>query len=254
MNNTIHFIAFGDYEYKNTVHKIAAEAVDMNVFTTINIFDNQNFYDNDFKNKFSYVITQTKGAGYWIWKYYLLNKKMNEINENEFIVYCDAGVKFNKKGINRFYEYIDLLDKSEYGIMSFAQNYKNGVYHLEKWYTVKEIFNFYNISLDSEIANTSQYVGGILILKKNNHSRLILAEYLKILEYDQKLITDYYKNSPQDMSFKDARHDQSLWSIIRKKFGSCIINQDETYFEPFGEGVGPIDGSLSYPFWACRRR
>ena len=244
----IHFLSYGDINFKNAVIRIKEEVTNMNVFSSINIFDNQNFYDNDFKNKFSKVINQPRGSGYWIWKYYLLNKKMNEINDNEYIVYCDAGCVINPHGINRFNEYIDILDKSEYGILSFSLNYKDGTSHIEKKWTIKEIFNYFNISLDSIIANSPQYVGGILILKKNNHSKLILEEYLKILEYDQLLISDYYNNQ-QYYFFKDARHDQSIWSIIRKKFGSCVVETDETFFNNFGEGE-----SLLYPFWAMRRR
>lgn len=59
------------------------------------------------------------------------------------------------------------------------------------------------------------------------------------------LFTDYYNNNQQSY-FKDNRHDQSVFSIIRKKYNSIILN-DETCFVSYGN-----EESLKYPFWATR--
>ena len=40
------------------------------------------------------------------------------------------------------------------------------MHHIEKIWTIKEIFDYFNIDINSNISNTGQYVGGILIMKK----------------------------------------------------------------------------------------
>lgn len=66
--------------------------------------------------------------------------------------------------------------------------------------------------------------------------------------YDEPLLfTDHY-NKIQESYFIDNRHEQSILSLVRKKHGSIILN-DETWFTPFGN-----KHSLEFPFWATRKR
>jgi hypothetical protein len=51
----------------------------------------------------------------------------------------------------------------------------------------------------------------------------------------------------QHAEFKENRHEQSLFSLLRKIHGSVIIDGDESWMQPFGKGE-----SLKYPFWASR--
>ena len=60
------------------------------------------------------------------------------------------------------------------------------------------------------------------------------------------LFTDYY-NKNQRHDFIDNRHDQSIFSVIRKMNTSLLLKKDETWFVPFGNKE-----SKTYPFWATR--
>ena len=143
-----------------------------------------------------------------------------------------------------------MLISSNYGILSFQMtgNKGPGGFEKEKEWTTKEIFDYFNISLDSEIAETGQHVGGVFILKKNNHSINYLKEMMKCIMKNPLLITDYY-NSNQASYFKDNRHDQSISSILKKIMGCIVIDGDESWMSPFG-----TDESLKYPFWATRSK
>ena len=99
------------------------------------------------------------------------------------------------------------------------------------------------------------YRPGQIIIKKNNHIKEILSEYKKVLEYDQNLITDYYNLQNQYDFFKENRHDQSIWSVLRKVYGSCSLDVDESFFYYVKE-KGKINyddpDKWKYPFWATR--
>lgn len=249
-----YFISFGDNNYSNSKNRIKREAEGLNVFKEINIYGPED-YDENFRSKFSYVLNQRKGAGYWIWKFYFIKKKLEQLKDGEFLIYCDSGCTVNRYGIDRYYEYLNMLNNSEYGIISFKlMNNENDFGCLEKIWSIKEIFNYFNISLDSEIANSVQYVGGILIMQKKPHLIKILDEYSKLLDYDQKLITDYYNNNNQISIFNAARHDQSIWSIIRKINGSVVINLDETIYYSLESNTLDWNNTkkFAYPFWATR--
>lgn len=236
----IHFITYANHRYERSRQRIIEEAKNFGVFETTTGFTPNDLSD-EFKNKFKNILCLSRGAGYWIWKYDIIMRKLNEINEGDYIVYADAGCTINKNGIDRFFEYIDMLDKSSYGILSFQMG---GL--LEKWYTVKEIFDYFDIGQDHTIRNSGQFVGGILIIKKNDHSRLIFNKFYELLCNNINLITDSYNSFNQSSYFRDNRHDQSALSVIRKIHGSVVI-PDETWFGNFA-----CNGARKIPILATR--
>jgi len=61
------------------------------------------------------------------------------------------------------------------------------------------------------------------------------------------MYTDHY-NWNQHSGFRENRHEQSLFSLLRKIHGSVVLD-DESWMQPLGEGE-----SLNYPFWATRSK
>jgi hypothetical protein len=189
-----------------------------------------------------------RGGGYWIWRPIIILDSLKNMKDGDFLIYLDAGCKLNSKGKERFYEYISLLENSNYGIMSFQMSGNNGIGSLqkEKCWTNKEIFKYFNIDINSEYSISGQYLGGILVMKKNEHLLRLIDNMIQILNDDPLLFTDYY-NKDQDINFIENRHDQSIFSLLRKIHGSVIIDSDESFVQPFGS-----EKSLKYPFWATR--
>ena len=237
----IHLITYGDKKYEKSKQRLYNEAKNTNWFNSITLYGPENL-DNNFKNKFNDILNMPRGAGYWIWKSHIIKKKLNEINDNDILIYLDAGCSINEKGKKRLDEYVDMLNKNGEGIISFQMP------HIEKNYTTKEIFTYFDIDINSNIANSGQILGGIRIMKKN-HNLIKLINLEEKTLYDNKLLfTDYYHNN-QYTFFIDNRHEQSVFSIIRKIHGSILL-KDETWF---GNNSFGNQESLKYPFWATRK-
>jgi len=241
--NNIHLITYGDNKYKKAKQRILNQAEDFGVFKTIKAFGPDDL-TNEFKEKYKEILNMPRGGGYWIWKLDIIKQTMNNINENDYIVYLDAGCTINKLGMNRFNEYINMFNnsESEYGVLSFQMP------HLEKLWTTSQIFKYFNIENGDDVSETGQYMSTIIMMRKNNHLRKYIEEFEKCIETDKYLITDNYNEINQLSCFRDNRHDQSISSIIRKKIGSIVI-EDETWYRTFG-----TEESLKYPFWATRSR
>ena len=239
-NQKFHFITYGD-DKVNCKSRIIQEAENFKVFDSINFFEPKDI-SKEFYNKHKNVLEQKRGGGYWIWKYDIILQKLNEINNNDILVYTDCGCTINAKGINKFYEYVKMLNDSHYSIISFE--IKN---HIEREYTTKELFNNLNIDLESDIAKSEQYTAAILIMKKTDHLMLILNKCMELLNQDNNLITDLYNNT-QESYFKDNRHDQSILSLIRKKYKSIVIND-------YNDDIKEINESNKHiPFMTSRKR
>ena len=185
-----------------------------------------------------------RGGGYWIWKYILLKNKLEEMKDGDIIIYLDAGCTFNHLGTDRFKDYINMLNESEYGMLSFQMEGQ-----LEKWWTTKEIFNYFGVEVESEYGNSGQCIATCFFIKKCEHSLKFIDDVLQVLDENRLLFTDHYNDKGQASYFKDNRHEQSVTSLWRKINGSVVIPKDETYFTNFGKGI-----SLKYPIWATRRR
>ncbi len=237
----IHFITYGNSEFNNAKERICKEVKATMWFDTITAYGVDDL-STDFKKKFGNILQQRQGGGYWIWKPYIIKKKLDEINDNDILIYLDAGCTINPRGKKRFDEYIKMVDSSEEGIISFQ------MHHIEKNWTVKEIFEYFNVSMESNIACSGQIIGGVMVIKNNENARNIFTKALQCLHDNPLLFTNHYNNNNQESCFNDNRHDQSVLSLLRKIYGSILL-KDESWFTPFGN-----DESLQYPFWAVRKR
>lgn len=244
-----YFYTYSDDVFKNNREILLREAVCCNWFDKCTALS-QNDLSKDFKEKFNHILRHSKGGGYWIWKPYVIKTRLDMINDGDFLIYIDAGCKLNSRpeAKKRFDEYINMLNNSDKGLIAFQLE------HPEYKYTKKEILDYFNIrENDDEILNSGQLVGGIQVIKKNQHSVKLINEWYDTLVKCSSLFTDE-KSKKQDSRFIDNRHDQSVFSIIRKKHGAIVL-PDETFFKQkhkwggFGE-----DTSLKCPFWACRKK
>ena len=121
---------------------------------------------------------------------------------------------------------------------------------IEKWWTTREIFEYYELDVNGVHANSGQFLGGVFMLRKNKHSEEYVKKLVSITLTQSQLYTDENNKNGRQMSwFKDNRHDQSISSLLRKIHGTEIITRDESFVVPFGSPE-----SLKYPFWAARSK
>lgn len=206
MLSKIHFITYGEggEKYERAKNRIIKEAQDSNFFTSFSKYGYNNL-TVEFKHNYKNILKQRRGAGFWIWKVDIIKQKLSQIDDGEFIVYCDCGCTVNSSGKKRFFEYINLLENSEYGVIDFEMQEN---FNQVKKQCTKQVFDYFEINTSDEIVNRGGTVPGVLIIKKNRHIELILDEFLKLLNYDGNLVTNFYNKCNQHNSYWDHRHDQ----------------------------------------------
>ena len=240
--SNVYFASFGgpSASYHSALQRICGEAKQFQLFTKI-IGYTDIYLKNDtefWSQHGEFVSSNSRGYGYWLWKSYLIKKLLTTINDGDVIVYADAGCTMNLQGKSRLLEYIDMCKTHESGIVSFQLT------HLEKCWTKGDISQYLGASQND--LSTGQLVGGIFILRKcKNTVDLVNKWYVTGSKYN--LIDDSPSIVTNDPEFKENRHDQSIWSILRKQCDSVML-QDETYFLDWNR-----DG-IKYPIWATRKR
>ena len=223
----IHFFSYGNDSYRNSKQRIQQEAYNMG-FDKVYIYGPENL-PPDFIEKTKPHIFHPRGAGYWLWKSYFLKQLMDSAQDNDIIIYADAGCHLNVHGKPRFEEYLKIINEHESGFLGLQMNPEN---LSEQFYTNEMVFEYFNIGPEDPIRKMGQYVGGILFLRKCDISKKIIDEYYNLAITKPDLFSDVHNDYKRTEVFRDHRHDQSILGIIRKKYGSVTI-PDETWDEDF---------------------
>ena len=240
----IYGISYASRNFKNrydVIYKLGNCSKLFNNFKCFNEID----IDIEFKEKYKEIWNSNKGGGYWIWKFYLILKVLEKINNNDIIVYIDSGCNINitPESKIRFNEYINMVNNSKSGLLRFQLS------HQEKNFTNKKTieyfknkFNIVDIKMNEYLENF-QLVGGIQIIRKTQFTINFFNKVLEILNDDMNLFSDKYT-----LQNEQHRHDQSIMSLLYKHMDGDLIIDDETYFDEGFES----EKAKKYPIWASR--
>lgn len=222
----IYFTAYGNHNFKNSKERLRNEALNYNnIFKDVFIY-NEELLDEEFYQKHKEFISQNmRGGGYWVWKPYIILESLKKIKEGDILLYCDAGCSLNKEGEKRFMEYIDITNK--YDILCM---YLEDIHTEKKWNKMDTIMAVTGDSNDEKILDTPQCISTLLFLKKSDKTVKLIEEWQNYCN-NYHLIDDTASILPNDITFREHRHDQSVLSLLIKKHGYKSI-RDETYWEP----------------------
>lgn len=166
---------------------------------------------SEFWKKNQYILSSPRGAGYWLWKPYIILDAFEMLSEGDIILYSDAGLKV-----------IDNLDPLYLLSSDSSDDYpilfKVPGMHKAKMWTKKDTFIL--MDADSEkFWNADMSNGAISLWKKTEKNIALLKEWLRYLK-DARIITDDDNlcGKPNFLEFKGHRHDQSALSILRVKY------------------------------------
>ena len=220
-----YFLTYGDKNFYYSKKHLSYLAKESGFFDKVISLGPEDL-DKDFLNKYIDVLSNKRGGGYWIWKHEIINSLLKNIDNGDIILYCDAGSSINTlpKAKKRFKEYFDLLLDSKNSFLRFETEKQ----FLEKQFTSSELFKYFDIGLDTSIANSTQLQAGVMFFQKSYESLEFFNDYKNVLNFDINLITDSYVNN-QDNQFIENRHDQSIFSILGKFYDSIEL-ENETEF------------------------
>ena len=228
------FLTFGGGEPKFNYHlgRICDEADRLNVFDKIIGLNEQSLKnDKEFYSRHGRFVQHniSKGYGRYIWKAHIVKKVMDTFMEDDdILVYADCGCTLNPNGKQRLEEYFQMVRSHESGMLGIALENEKGESALtEKRFTKEDVFDYCNIDASNHnVRDTAQLISGTLVIRKCPVSTEAIEEWKRASEI-YNLIDDSPSKKENDPSFDSHRHDQSLFSVIRKKYG-YVKTWDET--------------------------
>jgi hypothetical protein len=226
-NNNVrtYFVTFGDSRMAESANRIRQQAINMNYFNKIFICDENNLSPEFVEKMRKYLLYGTRGFGYWCWKSDIILQTLNEMQDGENIVYCDMGCHLINNGIalNKLEKYIKKIN-DENCVLCQQLEYE------ECMWTKADIFNYFNVLDNEEYTRSKQSAATYFLGKKNQNLINAIKEwrYILVNEYE-KLVTDTPSKIPNFSNFRENRHDQSIFSLISKKYNFnqyCFGNKE----------------------------
>ena len=169
--------------------------------------------DPIFKEKNKDILSRKRGNGYWLWKPYFILKTFKEkLIEGDYLIYTDAGILY----IDTTYKIINFLKEQNAEMWAIQLNDC-----VEKKYTKRDAFIL--LGADSPFyTDTNMYMAGIQVYRKSKFTEKFLEELLYYSQ-DKRIITDEPNilGKQNYEEFIDNRHDQSVFSLLIKKYGQA---------------------------------
>jgi hypothetical protein len=216
----------GTVDYRGAVNRIGNE------FSRTGFFDKViTFTDIDLKNDTefwekhgAFIKSHRRGYGYWLWKPYLMKKTFEQMSENDILFYLDSGCEMKSGSNDTLKEYVKRCDECNILYTSTRRN--------EKTWTKMDLFRELDMNND-KIKNSTQHQAGVTITKKTTLTTDFLNDWYSIA-CNYHLIDDSPSVYPNDPSFQEHRHDQSIFSLLIKseKYKDTMNTKDNLLDRP----------------------
>ena len=239
-------ISFANEEYYKSLDLLEKTSLEIGKVDQFIRYTQEWLKTTEFWRKNQYILSQKRGAGFWIYKPHVILETFKNLDENDIVLWSDAGLRV-----------ISLLDP----LFKVAQECPNdgkvlfkvpavGVTHKAKMWTKRDCFVLTN-SDEEKYWNADMTNGAVSLWVKNDMNIEFLNEWQRYLR-DPRIVTDDANicGQPNFPEFRGHRHDQSVLTILAKR------HDFELFRDPTQYGNEELDKftNSAYPeiFWHHR--
>ncbi len=245
----IYFTTFGGGgpQYSHAVDRIARQALETEWFDEIIPIKQNTLWDLDpnwTKRNKEFILSNSRGFGYWIWKRFLIKHVMNRMADGDILLYADSGCEINYQGTHRFNQYVDFVNENL--ALTFATTAQEHVWNKMDLLTV------FGIDCRAKEAESDQIAATVFLIKKKPQTVALASLWSSLCEFrNYSLLDDTPSVLANSKDFIEHRHDQSIFSLLIKTFLPKTIIRDETYFiDLWQKGLFPHE----FPFQSFRNK
>lgn len=219
-----HFITYATPDFMSFAEENVKTALSVGGFDTAKIYTPDDI-DDLFKSKNNFLLSHKRLGGYAVWKPYIILKRLLEIDEDDILCYNDSKYLW-LKNVRQFEK--DILSDKNIGIYL---NKPNSGTHIEKKWSKYDAFCLMvpKGNVINNFKNSNQAWSGFILLRKKFNPIRFIGEWLTYNQ-DPRIASDlpslFGKN---DDIFTENRHDQTILSLLAKKWGIPMHIIDKSY-------------------------
>lgn len=173
--------------------------------------------DPDFVARCRHILDQPRGAGYWLWKPFIILMVLRKhLKDGDVLFYADSGSHF----VHRADPVIELCQsRRDLPLLLFTLEDE----HQNRVWTKRDCFHY--LGLDRpDITDAPQILGSFVVCERCPAVIDFIAEWLRCAE-DERLLTDLPNTCglPDYPEFRDHRHDQAILSLLARRDGVSLL-------------------------------
>jgi len=217
----IHLINYADSKFLSAQKFNTSTGLKVGKFDSITEYSPQ-LIDISFREKFQHILSQPRGGGYWLWKPWIILNTLEQVKENDLVFYSDSAAHFIQP-----IEYLKHLPwEFEQDIIPFELELP------ECNWTKRDAFQVIGVDgLGYELSN--QRLASFVFLRKTEFTRHFMHEYLNYC-CNENILTDVPNQCGLSNfdGFKEHRHDQSIYSLLTKKYALMPFRDPSQWGNP----------------------
>ncbi|RCR67628.1 hypothetical protein [Larkinella punicea] len=172
-----------------------------------------------FYNENTFILSQSRGAGYMIWKPFIILETLNKVSPLDYIIYADSDMVFMKS-----IEPLFKICSDNNGLMIFDNST-----HKNSTWTKRDCFILMDADKE-EYYDNYQCMSGFIVLQKRDWVIHLMTEWLEYArDYRNSTDSENELGYPNLLDFIEHRHDQSILSILYKKYNLPLFRDPTQY-------------------------
>jgi hypothetical protein len=207
----IYFITFGSHNnYVDAAKRLVKQAENLQIFDKIIMYtlDDLILSNIFWKSHQNFIQNNPRGFGYWLWKPYLIKKTIDQMQDNDILLYLDCGCEIDVTEKEYFIECCEIV-KKDYIIGTLGMT-------LVEESCKMDLLLKLDMNQDKYLKTRMHQAGANLILVCDKTRKLINEWFELCCNY--KLIDDSISTNKNLNEFKEHRHDQSVYCLLTKKY------------------------------------
>lgn len=201
-------ITYGDAKYRHHVKLNLLSAKLFGRVDQVRAYSPKDI-DPDFYNRNRGILDQPRGAGYWLWKPYIINHALTRLKDGDFLIYSDAGTV-----------YIRSVNYLIQQMISDQQNIMLCVFALpNKDWCKADCYEYLGVD-PIKTQGLFQLEGTYMLIRKCDEALKFIKEWLEVSQ-DERVLTDSPDVCGKDCAktFIEHRHDQAILTLLAYKYG-----------------------------------
>jgi len=223
----IHLVTFASPRFRHRQLLLGWSALANGVVNTVTHWNINLLKTRGYEIKCPQIKFNERGSGFYSWKPFIIERKLQEVPEGDIVFYCDVGRLFPYKLLSgSVHVFLDWMQDKQQSVMPGIQIPWHGP--MSMW-TKRDAF--VALSMDSPQVHSSAPIQASFSIWVNNPESRNIAEEWTNLSADRQMISDDDSKLglPELPDFHEHRWDQSLLSLIcfKKGLKSIFLGVEE---------------------------
>lgn len=220
------FASFATENLTNQRDRLCNSALNVG-FSEVRRWSPSDYANTAFAEKNKHILSQSRGAGYWLWKPYLILQELKTLSPGDLLVYCDAGREsYYSYEFKQFPDKLAALARShQKGFLLGPALYQHG--SLSKW-TKRDCLIL--LGMDDKETIIKPTIQATWSFWTPIDEAIGFLE--KWIEYasDERCLTDISNRLGMENydDFVAHRHDQSILTLLAYKYQAQYLDFRKT--------------------------